>query len=836
MASSSNVLRVGVYDNPPKIMVDEQGRPSGIMGDLLSTIAEQEGWQLQPVACTWDQCLEWLEQGKIDVMPDVALTEPRAKRFSFHETPALLSWSQIYEAPGTRLTSLLDLNGKRLAVLSGSVQQEYLRELANNFNLKIHWVEVTTLEQGFDAVAHRRADALATNHFIGDIKAQAFDLTPSPILFQPAKLFFATPQHQLAGVRNTIDAYLDRWQANTDTPYFQILRQWGLNTRQEKVPASVWWAIGGLVTALLLMLLFSQLLRRQVAEKTRSLREGEARLNSILDSVEACIYIKGRDLRYQYVNRNTCERLGLPPQDIIGRTDDAFFDPETVSMLRAHDRRVIENAERVAEEESSKPNNAQEKRSYLSVKLPLLNTDKQVYALCGISTDITEYRRIQDQLHQLAFYDPLTGLPNRRLLLDRLHMAQANHGRSGEDGAVLVIDLDNFAALNDTLGHDMGDQLLVKVAKRLQMGQRRGDIAGRLSSDEFIVILQNLGRTREHTLLLARLLARELQEKLAQPYQLDLLHHVITTSIGVALMSDAAESTSALLKTADLALNAAKSAGRNSLRFFEPGMQAEFNRRSQLESALRTAIRAGSLQLYVQPQLDSRASITGMEALLRWFDPELGPVSPADFIPVAESSGLIIPLGDWVLQSACAILAHWSRIPVMQHLTLAVNISPDQFRHKHFVRHVEECIAREQINPERLKLEITESLLIGDLEDISERMLTLNQRGIRFSLDDFGTGYASLGYLKRLPLHQLKIDRSFVSDLLINTNDEAIVRTIIALGRSLGLDVIAEGTETAEQVQRLRELGCESFQGYLYGKPAPPDVWQARLAASAMEG
>jgi diguanylate cyclase (GGDEF)-like protein/PAS domain S-box-containing protein len=830
-AQATQTLRVGVYDNPPKIFADDRGQASGIMGDLLLTIARAEGWQLEFVQCTWNACLALLESGAIDLMPDVALSEPRNQRFDFHKTPALLSWSQLYEAKGQRLASLLDLDHKRLAVLQGSIQFDYLQQVADSFGLEVEWVLLDSLQDGFTAVRQGRADAVAANHILGDREAYRLGLNPTPILFQPSKLFYAAGAGRQPQVLNTLDTYLQRWQSDPHSPYFEILLRWGMAPPAPAIPAGVWWSLASL--ALLLALGFSQLLRRKVAEKTRHLQASENRLNTILDSVEAHIYIKGQDLRYQYANRHVCELLGQTPQAIIGQTDQAFFDADTCANLAGNDRRVLEQGERVVEEEINNLNHDGTRHSFLTVKLPLRNPDGSIYALCGISTDITEHRNIQVQLHQLAFFDPLTGLPNRRQLIERLRHAVANRLSTGYDGALLLIDIDHFKVLNETQGHGAGDRLLQQVAGRLQSQLRDTDSAGRLSADEFILLAENLSASTDTAVMRSGELARQLLERLAQPYELGGHEFVTTVSIGVVMFSDVDVSLDSgveeLLKGADLALFEAKAAGRNTLRFFNPAMQIRVSQRTRLEHALRRALASDQLQLYVQPQFNSDQRCLGMEALLRWHDAELGQIAPAEFIPVAESSGLIVELGHWVLQRACQILQEWSRIPALAPLTLAVNISALQFRHPDFVRQVLERVNAAGINPQRLELEITESLLIDDLEDTIARMQELRQCGIRFSLDDFGTGYASLSYLKRLPLYQLKIDQSFIRDLLTDPNDEAIVCTIIALGRSLDLNVIAEGVETAAQARRLQTLGCHNFQGYWLGRPAAESEWRARL-------
>ena len=450
----------------------------------------------------------------------------------------------------------------------------------------------------------------------------------------------------------------------------------------------------------------------------------------------------------------------------------------------------------------------------------------------GTLTDITVRKAAEDEIKHLAFYDPLTRLPNRRLLLDRMQQALASSARSGREGALLFIDLDNFKTLNDTLGHDIGDLLLQQVAQRLASCVREGDTVARLGGDEFVVMLEDLSKNPQESATQTEIVGEKILAALNLPYQLAGRQHHSTPSIGATLFNDHLNSVDELLKRADLAMYQAKAAGRNTLRFFDPEMQAVVTFRAALESDLRQGLQQNQFVLYYQSQVDGVGRVTGAEALLRWRHPQRGLVSPADFIPLAEETGLILPLGHWVLETACAQLVAWAALPDMSHLTLAVNVSARQFRHPDFVDQVLAVLDNSGAKPQKLKLELTESLVLDDVEDIIAKMTALKNKGVGFSLDDFGTGYSSLSYLKRLPLDQLKIDQSFVRDILTDANDAAIARTIVALAQSMSLAVIAEGVETGEQRDFLARQGCLAFQGYLFGRPLPAKVYDESVSAA----
>ena len=439
----------------------------------------------------------------------------------------------------------------------------------------------------------------------------------------------------------------------------------------------------------------------------------------------------------------------------------------------------------------------------------------------GVARDITDRKAAESRIENLAFFDSLTGLPNRRLLLDRLQHALASSSRSAVEGALLFMDLDNFKTLNDTLGHAKGDLLLQQVAKRVASCLREGDTVARFGGDEFVVMLENLGANSNDAANQAEVVGEKILLVMEEPFDLNGQQHRIGASIGVTLFAGHRNTVEDLLKRADLAMYQAKAAGRNALRFFEPEMQRVVAARAALEDEMRNGLKHGEFRVFYQAQVESAQGVVGVEALVRWQHPRRGLVAPIEFIPLAEETGLILPLGNWVLHTACAQLATWQDNAALAHLTVAVNVSAHQFKQKDYVAEVLAVLKRTGADPCKLKLELTESLLLHDVEDVIAKMVELRSHGVGFALDDFGTGYSSLAYLKRLPLDRLKIDRSFVSEVLNDNNDAVIVRTIVALAGNLGLSVIAEGVETGGQAEFLAANGCHACQGYLFGRPVP---------------
>jgi len=446
--------------------------------------------------------------------------------------------------------------------------------------------------------------------------------------------------------------------------------------------------------------------------------------------------------------------------------------------------------------------------------------------------ELQQLKAAHDEITNLAFFDPLTGLPNRRLLLDRLRQTLAASIRSSRKRALLFVDLDDFKTLNDTLGHHIGDLLLQEVARRIIASIRETDTVARLGGDEFVVLLQDLSETPEDAAAQAKNVAEKILATIHQPYLLDGRECRSSSSVGITVFGNPQDSTNEVLQQADIAMYQAKAAGRNTLHFFAPALQAAVNARAAMEEDLRQSIRTNDFQLYYQAQVD-RGVVIGAEALLRWRHPKRGLLPPDDFIPLAEQTGLILPLGAWVLETACKQIRSWGLRKSTAHLTVAVNISARQLLSPDFVQNVLTALERTGADPHKLKLELTESMFVEDLDDVIAKMTELKSHGVRFSLDDFGMGYSSLAYLRRLPLDQLKIDQEFVRDILVDASSGAIAQSIISLSKAMGLSVIAEGVETEGQRDFLARLGCHSFQGFLFSGPLPLEEFQVLLKGLA---
>ena len=520
--------------------------------------------------------------------------------------------------------------------------------------------------------------------------------------------------------------------------------------------------------------------------------------------------------RIRLLNNTVLKMFGLAGDDSWrDRTPGAFLG---VPELDEAAKQVMQSQEHEHDFNFSLAISGHTRAFTADISLAQMGEERVV--LCMVQ-DITLRKQSEDEIHRLAFYDTLTGLPNRRLLQERLLQSMSISARSGKHGAVMFIDLDNFKSLNDTQGHDVGDELLQEVAARLTRNVREGDTVARLGGDEFVVALESLSGIEKEAANQAETIAEKIRAELSQPYQLKTVEHNSSPSMGVSLFRGHQNSIDEVLKQADLAMYQAKSTGRNRVCFFDPDMQLEMEHRAELEKDLRASVRLNQLELYYQMQVDDNGRIIGAEALIRWNHPQRGMVSPAQFIPLAEEIGMILPIGDWVIEQACVMLRRWEMDSEMRHLVLSINVSPRQLSQTWFVEKVKDTLESYGTRPSRLKLELTESFILDDVEDAIGKMQELRDIGIRFAMDDFGTGYSSLSYLKRLPLEQLKIDQSFVRDIATDKSNSVMVRTIINIANNFGLEIIAEGVETDDQLAFLRQFGCNRYQGYLFGKPVP---------------
>lgn len=823
-ASANHALRVGLYENPPKIFTSPSGQPTGSFVGLLQEIAKAEGWELEFKPCEWQACLNRLEAGELDLMPDVAISSEREKRFDFHKTPAMHSWSQLYRRPGIRVDSPLDLEGKRVAVLASGVQLDSLSNMLGGFNVHFDVVRADTVSEAFKLTASGQADVAAASYHFGEYRAREFGLIATPVLFQPSKLFFAAPKGLRQAELQAIDVRLDQWMQDDQSPYFAVLKRWGVNAQANPVSTLLVQALVGVTLTGLLLAAGVLWLRQRVRNALADLQASNQQLQATLRAVPDLMFEMDAQGRYVAVHANQEKLLAAPPASLRGRSVTEVMPHEAAQRVLSVIQKALETGH-CSGELIRLDVDGTSHWFELSASRKEMPDGGQPHAVV-LSRDITERMTSQARIQHLADFDQLTGLPNRTQLRQLMQQALATAQRHQHPLAVLFMDLDHFKNINDSLGHASGDQLLVQVAERLKTGRRDTDIACRMGGDEFILVLPETNAQG------ASQAALRIRDQMHAAFTLGRHEVGIGISLGIAVYPDDGADIDTLLRNADAAMYQAKAEGRNDFRFFTRAMQERSDRTLALSSALAQSLERQQMQVHYQPLVHlPTGRVVGAEALLRWSHPDLGQVSPGEFIPVAESAGQILRLGEWVLRESAQQARRW--LDQGQALPVAVNISAIQFRHPQFVQRIARVLSESQLPPHLLELEVTESLTMGDPKTAIDTMQALRSLGVRLAIDDFGTGYSSLGYLRRLGFHKVKIDQSFVHDIGQDADDEAIITAIIQLGHSLGMTTLAEGVETEAQRAFLAAKGCDMIQGWLISKALPRPAFDAFVAQHA---
>ena len=705
-------IKVGVWQNPPVVLQQANGEWTGITIDILRSIARQHDWQLVFVPGSFAEQLHNLQEHKIDLLSAIAYSTKRAKLYNYTHNSIISNWGLIYARPDSKISSLLDIDNKKVAVMRNNIHDKAFRKLLSKFDIKPTLVEVANFSDVMKQVQTGAVDAGVANRLFGALNAEKYHLVETGIIFNPINIHYAAPLGEHQEILNIIDQALSDYRADKNSVYYSSIKHWLGLSNGKQLPDWLPWLAASLLGTVLLMIGLNFLLRRQVAHRTRELQ-----------------------------------------------------------------------------------------------------------------VEVDERRLAQERLDRLAYYDSLTGLPNRVSFAESLKLAIATAQRRKSKVAVLFIDLDQFKTINDSLGHDAGDQLILQVAQRLQSCLRNEDSINRFGGDEFVATLQDI-----HELSGIDQVASRMLKCLSTPINIGPTEVFSSVSIGIALYPDDDDSSDGLLKDADAAMYHAKAQGGNNYQFYNVEFTNRVRNRLNLETRLRHALEREEFLLYYQPifELDSQVPV-GVEALIRWQDPEKGLIAPDYFIHSAEETGLIIPIGEWVMEAACAQVRQWESQGLGQ-LRLSVNVSSRQFEHNKLLTSVASALQKSGLNPRQLELEITERMFLNLTNNVSTTLNRLKSEGVGLSIDDFGTGYSSLSYLKQLPIDILKIDRSFVKNIPADKGDVQIASTIITMAHGLGLGVVAEGIETAEQLDLLNSWGCRWGQGYYLARPQPADKITAWLA------
>ncbi len=695
------IIRVGVFPNPPVAFKDDKGEWRGISIDVLQAIADQRGWKLEYIEGSFSELLKNFETDAIDIISMMAYSDKRAEKYTYSHVPIISNWGLVYSRPDSNIPSLLELEGKRVGVMKNNIHDRAFRKLAKKFNLKVKIVELANFRDVMENIQAGKIDAGVANRLFGALNGSKYNLIETGIIFNPINIHYSSLNPDNKVILDAIDQQLLAFKTDKDSVYFSAIHRW--MTQPAHTQSYLWliWLVVGLLAVSIVMFGITVLLRKQVAVRTHELQ-----------------------------------------------------------------------------------------------------------------SEVDERREAERKLDELAYYDSLTKLPNRLSLLERLKIAIDRAQRKNNKIAVLFIDIDRFKTVNDSLGHDAGDQLIIHVAKCLQACLRNDDSIHRFGGDEFVAILQDITDPSYINHVTKRML-----RSLHTPVYIDAHEVFSSVCIGVALYPDDDKHGYNLLKYADAAMYHAKEHGGNRYQFYNEELTKRVKNRLSMEARLRHALERNEFQLYYQPIFNIKnQQPVGVEALIRWQDPERGLIMPDDFIPIAEETGLIVSIGDWVLEQACKQTKEWESQGLGQ-LHIAINISSIQFDHNKLYFSVMSALSNADLAAQQLELEITEGIFLNITDEVRDTLDKLTNNGVKLSIDDFGTGYSSLSYLKQLPINTLKIDRSFIMNIPEDKDDTQIASTIITMAHGLGIDVVAEGIETEEQLKYLNTLNCARGQGYYLAKP-----------------
>lgn len=821
-------LVVGMEQNPPICFIDENGKAQGISVEILNEVARKEGWQITYFGCVWEQCLQDLATKKLDLLVGIGFTQEREKFYDFNREAVIVNWAQVYTGKDLKALSPLDLANKRIVLVPTDLHGAAFLDTLKRFNISADIIQAHSYEDVLKTLLHGAADAGVVSRLFPVSASNGAKLYKTPIIFNPIQNKLAAPKGHHQDILQTVDRYLAAMRSDNGSNYFRIVeKQLGM-ARQEELPVWTLWLLAGSASLLALStigyLLCSQRIRKRTAQLEQeainhqntslALQTREEQLRTIIATTgEGYLLLDPQLTTVLDVNIAFCQMLGYQREDVIGAPPVRFVTADNWEIY--HQQVALFGAS-----------------THYSYEMEFLHHDGHIITVhCNTTklpdeqglggkifafiTDISDRKGYEAQLRHQAHHDLLTGLPNRLLLYDRVEQAILHGQRHDTFLVLLLLDLDNFKVVNDTLGHSTGDLLLKAFAERASAVLRQGDTFTRFGGDEFVILPESIQCNQDVVLLTQRIF-----KTLETPFDIDGHELFVTVSIGVARYPDDGTTADTLLKHADAAMYLAKREGKNDFRFFTRDLDTKMHERLSLETRLRRALERQEFELYYQPQVAmATGQITGVEALLRWrTNGDI--ISPADFIPVLEETGLILQVGEWVLRTACVEAASWHSAQGTQ-LKIAVNLSARQFQQQNLVGQVATILHETRLQPDRLVLELTESLLMECSHDMISKLDQLAALGVALSIDDFGTGYSSLAYLASLPIHELKIDRSFISTLPQDGNNAAIIQAVTALAVSLQLHVVVEGVETREQALFLQGTGLNTAQGFLYSRPVP---------------
>ena len=828
---SPNSVSIGLTHAPPMIYITDGKEPSGMIVDFLKEIGQRENWQIQWKTGTWSEIYEKARTGEIDIMTFIAFSQERMNYFNFSKEIFITGWGQVYVNEDNDLRNVLDFDNKPIAVVKDDIHSTGIQEMCEKFKVNCLIEYVANYDVAFEKLVNNEVAGAVSGSIVGVTYERKYDIVRSSVMFNPTNAHFAVSKNNgNTKLLDAIDSYMRSWKDDPLSPYTKLRNKW-LSTSQGIIIPT--WIKYGFAIAVLLVIAFLinlYYLKRQIRKHTHQHINQSKQLKQIINLVPHIIYVKDEAENFNLVNNNAADFFDVKSDDATPIPKPRKDNPSFTDFFEG-DERLIEQGKRTVFKEITTYKNGEKKVFNLS-KVPLL-TEDDIPAVLTVAVDVSEEKKYLEKINYMAHHDELTQLPNRELLKNRVVLELKQEVSNKYQNALLFIDLDYFKNVNDSLGHAAGDQLLRIISERLKSIVSSKDTVARIGGDEFILLLkteyENYSDIYEH----ANEVAHSALESLTEKIVINRHDLFITASIGIIIFPYHARTYEEVMQKADIAMYQAKARGRNGIAVFEPKMYEDILRHHQLVSDLHKSLETMDFYIQYQPQMSgAKADFIGLEALIRWNSDKEKIYSTSDFIRAAEESGLIIPISYWVIEQVIIQLQKWSET-YKQLPFVTINISVLQLHDDDIVKYLNYLLRKYKIPPSLIELEITESVLVDKVRETVNTLEKLRDLGIRLAIDDFGTGYSSLSYLKKLPFDKLKIDYSFVKDIVENSEARTIVRTIIGMAEDLSLEVIAEGVETKEQHHMLLEMGCDKFQGYYFDRPLLADYIEEKYLANS---
>jgi diguanylate cyclase (GGDEF)-like protein/PAS domain S-box-containing protein len=814
-AHNNLIFQIGYFDTPPLSFLNDEGNPDGFIIDLLNEIALQEGFTIEWVHDDFPKLIAKMKTQHLDAMVSTAYSAERSEFLTYSEMNFSNVWGQVFLPPNSNIDSLFDLNDKTIALMVNDFNGQNFINQCEQFEVNCLFKYGDSYKQTFQMLANNEVDAVVSNNLVGTTFLEDYNLIASSIVFNPFKVYISTPKNANNFILNQYDKYMKSWKENKNSFFYQTRLKWTHIKSDKNIPYWVFYTLLGLILFALIAVIAAVLFKRQVNNRVAELSQREVQLNQIINIVPHMIFANDYRGKIIIANKYACHFFGIDSYEVEKKNIYTVLksSPNFNSLI------TYTTSSNPFNTEIEVLNIQGEKFTLLMSKVPYSGRNDFEPAMVTVGVDISQAKLYEQEIEYLSHHDALTGLPNRLLLSDRLKSSLARAKQFNHVGAILYIDLDNFKNINDSQGHKVGDKLIKKVANIIKKSVNPGDTIARLGGDEFVIELPELNNDYPKAEKQAIDVSESIIRQLKKPIIIEDKQYNITASLGIVIYPRDGDRQSILIQRADTAMYEAKFLGRNRIHVFEPGLETKVIKSHQLENDLRLALSNNEISMVYQPIVNVETmKMVGSEMLLRWNHPNEGVIMPADFIPIAESAQLILEIGYWTIEEACKQILQW-RETSHEPFFIAINLSVIQIREKDFLSRITDLIYHYHIPRNCLEFEVTESILLSESERSIEIINQLKLMGIKLSIDDFGTGYSSFDYIRKLPLDKIKIDKSFIQDIPEDSNSITIVKTILNMASEMNLEVVAEGVETDQQLEFLKQNNCQYFQGFIFSKP-----------------